>query len=338
MILPHTSLENFHFPVMLDEVIKICKPENGGDFIDCTFGGGSYSEEILKYPNTKVIAFDRDIITKPKAERLKNKYSDRFNFHNEKFGNIDKVLNNNFKADIIIFDLGLSNFQLNDLERGFSFNSTGRIDMGMGLSSISAEHVVNNFDDLSLKKIIKILGEEKEASKIVRNILKTRKVKKISRVTDLVEIIKRSKKKDFKKKINICTKTFQALRIFVNKEITELIDGIAKATKHLKFGGKIIIVSFHSLEDKIVKHYFQNYSAGRPNPSRYFPQKAIEDNNLFEKYKNRILKPTASEIKKNPASRSAKLRFAIRNKRQFFNPSLLKLKFNKYIEIENLYA
>ena len=190
-----TSLEYSHFPVMLKEVINICSPTSGGKYIDCTFGGGGYTKEILKFPNTKVIALDRDITTEAEAKKMKKKYPDRFFFYNERFSNLENILNNNTMPDSIIFDLGMSSFQLLDMSRGFSFKSTDTIDMQMGLSSQSAEEIINNYDENYLKLIIKILGEEKEASKIARNIVLARKVKKISKVSELVKIIERSKKK-----------------------------------------------------------------------------------------------------------------------------------------------
>tara|TARA_B100001029_G_scaffold178502_1_gene185437 strand:- start:306 stop:1322 length:1017 start_codon:yes stop_codon:yes gene_type:complete len=338
MNVPQTSLEYSHFPVMLNEVIKICSPEKGGNFVDCTFGGGGYSEELLKFPNTKVTALDRDNSAESRAKRISEKYLNRFSFYNEKFSNLDKILEGKDKADTIIFDLGTSLFQLMDLERGFSFNSKNRLDMNMGLSSISAEEILNNFGEKSLKMIIKILGEEKESSKIVKNILKVRKIERISKVTQLVEIIKKSKKKNFSKKTNVCTKTFQALRIFVNKEMTELVEGIIKATKFLKKDGKIIVVSFHSLEDRIVKSYFKNYSENNILPSRYLPE--IKDKKIifFKGKNNKLIRPSDTEIKKNPPSRSAKLRFAIRNKEDFIEPKNFKKKFVKYLNLEKLNA
>ena len=206
MNVPQTSLEFSHFPVMLNEVINICSPENGGSFVDCTFGGGGYSKEILKFPNTKVTAIDRDKSVEKQAIKFSQKYLDRFSFHNDKFSNLDKLLVGKDKVDTVIFDLGMSSFQLMDLNRGFSFKSKNKIDMNMGLASISAEEILNNFDENSLKLIIKILGEEKESARIVKNILKARKIKKISKVSELVEIIENSKKK-YSKKINVCTKT-----------------------------------------------------------------------------------------------------------------------------------
>ena len=199
MNVPKSSLEVFHYPVMMNEVIKICSPKDGGTFVDCTFGGGSYSEEILKFSNTKVIAIDRDKKAQKKAALFQKKYPKRFFFFNEKFSNLNKILKNK-KVDSIIFDLGVSSFQLMDMERGFSFKSKSKIDMSMGLTSISAENILNNFDEHKLKLIIKILGDEQEASKIARNIIKIRNSKMIVTVPDLVDIIEKSKKKDFKKK------------------------------------------------------------------------------------------------------------------------------------------
>ena len=139
-----------------------------------------------------------------------------------------------------------------------------------------------------LKLVIKILGDEKEASKIAKNIVKYRKKKKLLTQSDLVKIIEKSKKKLFQSKINPCTKTFQALRIFVNKEITELINGIINATKKLKPGGKILVVSFHSIEDKIIKYFFSNFSKNKSRPSRYLPEnKKFSETLLFEEYKNK---------------------------------------------------
>ena len=337
MKVPIISLETIHFPVMLNEVIKLCEPELGGFFIDCTFGGGGYTKELLKFSNTKVIALDRDKVAKKNADSIKKIYPERFSFHNEKFSNLDKVLEGNqIKADSIIFDLGLSSFQLRDLSRGFSFKSKDRIDMSMGLSSLSAEEVINNYEENDLKLIIKIFGEENDASRIARNIIKERKIKKISKVSELVAIIEKSKKKDYTKKINACTKTFQALRIFVNKEITELVEGIIKATKYVKPGGKIIMVSFHSIEDKIIKFYFSNYSKNKSNPSRYLPEEIKEKTIFFEDYRNVLFRPSEEEVLGNPPSRSAKLRYAIRNKEKFLNPAKFKDKFKRYLDLESI--
>jgi 16S rRNA (cytosine1402-N4)-methyltransferase len=332
-----TSLEKKHFPVMLDEVIQTCLPISKDNLIvDCTFGGGGYSKELLKLPNTKVIALDRDKSAISRAKKLERDFPKHFTFYNEKFSNLEKIIKKGNKPDIIIFDLGLSTFQLQDYSRGFSFKSNEKIDMQMGLSKISAEDVINTLDENSLKLILKILGDEKEASRITRNIIKAREIKKIDTVAELVQIIELSKKKNYNKKINVCTKTFQALRIFVNKETTELIEGLIKASQLIKFGGKIIIVSFHSIEDKIIKYYFTNYSSNKSNPSRYMPTENNQKNFFFKKYKNNFLTPSPEELIKNPSSRSAKLRKAIRTEQEFIYPKEFKEKFKKYIDIENV--
>ena len=336
MIKPSTSSEITHYPVMLNEVTKICSPRSGGTFIDCTFGGGSYSKNILKFNNTKVLAFDRDNFILTISKKLKKKYPKRFFFYQKKFSQINTVVDEK-SAEAVIFDLGLSNIQLKNLDRGFSFNSKSSLDMSMGLSTISAKEVINKFSEKQLKLIIKILGEEKEASRIAKNIVKARSISQIVRVDQLVNIIKKSKR-NYNKNINPSTKTFQALRIFVNKEISELINGIISAAKILRPGGKILVISFHSIEDKIVKYFFSNYSSNKSNPSRYVPYNINSKNFLFCNYKNKILKPTAEEIKINPPSRSAKLRYAVRSKNNFFHPSDLINKFQKYLDLENTYA
>ena len=332
-----SSPEFSHFQVMLDEIINICSPDKGGVYIDCTFGGGGYSKRLLNFSKTKVIALDRDKFILNISEKLQKKYPNRFSFHKIKFSELHTIVGNK-QADAVIFDLGLSSIQLNNLERGFSFNSKASLDMSMGLSKTSAEEVINNFSEQGLRSIIKILGEEKEASRIVKNIIKTRQIKKITKVDQLVEIIKKSKKKNYKNKINPSTKTFQALRIFVNKEITELVTGIINATKVLKPGGKILIVSFHSIEDRIVKYFFSNFSSSQSNPSRYLPEDKTSNISLFDKYKNKILRPSNLEIIKNPPSRSAKLRYAIRSKNKFIYPNGLLNKFKNYLDLESLYV
>ena len=290
----HTSLLEFtHFPVMLNEVLKISSPSLGGKFIDCTFGGGGYSKEILKFSKTYVQAIDRDKKVLHIAKELELKFPKRFKFYQKKFSQLDSISED--YVDVVIFDLGLSSIQLDDLNRGFSFKSNKDLNMGMGLNKILALDVVNKLSEVDLRTVIKILGEEKEAFKIAKNIVKYRSEKKITNTADLVQIIEKSKKKNYLQKINPSTKTFQALRIFVNKEITELINGVIKATKKLKPGGKILVVSFHSLEDRIVKYFFTNFSSNKSRPSRYLPEKKIKDKALFDDYKNRVIRPSKEE-------------------------------------------
>ena len=188
-----SSLEFYHFPVMLSEIIQISSPSRGGFFVDCTFGGGGYSKALLKFPKTKVLGIDRDNAVIPTAKKFEKNFKDRFKFYKLKFSQIDKIINN--EVDAIIFDLGLSSIQLNNFKRGFSFKSKDKLDMTMGLSDISAQEVLNKSSEKQLKLIIKILGEERDASKIAKNIVQARAEKKITRVDELVKIIEKSKKK-----------------------------------------------------------------------------------------------------------------------------------------------
>ncbi len=332
----HTSsLELSHFPVMMNEVLKISSPSEGQKFLDCTFGGGGYSKEILKYSKTFVQAIDRDQKALLIAKELKKKYPNRFKFDQIKFSQLDKISID--YVDTFIFDLGLSSIQLDDLDRGFSFKSNKKLDMSMGLNEISALDAINNLSEVDLKSVIKFLGDEKEASKIAKNIIKHRIERKITNTSDLVKIIEKSKRK-YSKKINPCTKTFQALRMFVNKEITELMSGIINATKKLKPGGKIIIVSFHSIEDKIIKYFFNNFSQNKSKPSRYIPDNYDSEPILFDEYRNKVFKPSKKEIEQNNRSRSAKLRFAIRSKNKFIYPKNFIKKFKKYLDLESIHV
>ena len=334
MKLPHTSLEGKHLPVMIDEVLKICNPKNGGNFMDCTFGAGGYSKELLKFNETKVVALDRDKHVIGLANKLKGDFKSRFAFYNKKFSNLDLISKNKF--DTVIFDLGLSSIQLDDLSRGFSFKSQSELNMSMGLTDISAKKVLNTYSIQDLRDIIKTFGEEEEALKISKNIVKERTKNIINTTDELVKIIKKSKKKNFKK-INESTKTFQALRIFVNKEFTELIEGIIKATKILKPGGKLIVISFHSIEDKIIKFFFKNFSKNRSRSNKYLPENN-ENLSLFDDYKNKVIKANAKEVKRNPRSRSAKLRVAIRSSDEFIEPQELRNKFKYLTDLEKRIA
>ena len=322
-----------HYPVMLNQILSIISPQHGGTFIDCTFGGGGYSQAILKFPDTKVIAIDRDKLTDKFANNLKKKFPDRFDFFQEKFSNLDKIVKKNLNPRAIIFDLGLSSLQIADQQRGFSFESENFLNMEMGLNARSAYNVVNHLEKKYLATIIKIFGEEKDAKIIANKIDKYRNRKPIKTSQELASIIKDAKKKYSNYKKNPATKTFQAIRIFVNEELTELILGLIEATKLLSKGGILVVVSFHSLEDKIVKSFFKICSNFKSNPSRYFPTKENKSA-LFELISKKPILPKMEEVKENIRSRSAKLRYVYRNNNNFFYPSEFKNKFLNYIRLE----
>ena len=329
------SLEKIkHYPVMLNQILSIISPQHGGTFIDCTFGGGGYSQAILKFSGTKVVAIDRDKLTQKYANTLKKKFPKRFNFFQEKFSNLNKVVEKQTNPKAIIFDLGLSSFQLVDKERGFSFDSNNFLNMEMGINEYSAYDVVNTLDKNYLARAIKVLGEEKDGKIIANKIDKYRSKKPITNSKELAFIIKSAKKNYKNYKRNPATKTFQAIRILVNQELTELISGLIEATKLLANGGMLIVVSFHSLEDKIVKNFFNLYSNLKRNPSRYLPIKESELD-LFKLISKKPLVADKKEINSNIRSRSAKLRYAIRNNNSFFYPSEFKSKFINYLKLES---
>ena len=328
------SLDNKkHYPVMLDQVLSIISPQHGGTFIDCTFGGGGYSRAILKYPGTKVFAIDRDKITEHYANDLSKKFPDRFNFFRSKFSNLNQVIHSNINPKAIIFDLGLSSIQLLDNQRSFSFNSKSFLSMEMGINKYTAYNVINSLDKRYLSNIIKIFGEEKDG-KIIANAINKHRIKNsIKTSEELSKIIKSAKKNYNNFKKNPATKTFQAIRIFVNQELTELILGLIEATRILKKDGILIVISFHSLEDKIVKYFFNLYSNLKKNPSRYLPSEENKSQ-LFKLLSKKPLIPSQEEIHQNKSSRSAKLRYVIRNDNSFFYPKEFKNKFQDYFNLE----
>jgi len=320
-----------HYPVLLKEILSIISPQHGGTFIDCTFGQGGYSKKILEFKNTKVIALDRDVESKKKANQIKKIFKDRFVFKNIKFSQLNNLKLKNEDIEGIIFDLGYSYAQIKDPKKGLSFESSGSLNMQMGLNNYSAEDVINKLDEKELDKIFKYFGEEKESKYIARNIIKERLKNKIDTQT-LVKIIDRSKKKK-KFKIHSATKVFQALRIFVNKEISELIFGLINASKVLKKDGILAVVTFHSLEDKIVKYFFKSLSENE-SISRYVPF-TEQAETLFKLIQRKPIFPSKIEISKNLPSRSAKLRFAIKKKNFFDFDTDIEDKFKNLIEIEN---
>jgi len=320
-----------HYPVLLKEIISVFSPQHGGTFIDCTFGQGGYSKKILDFENTNVIALDRDIESEKIANQIKKKFEDRFTFKNIKFSQLNnlKLKNENIRG--VIFDLGYSYTQIKDPQKGLSFETDGKLNMQLGLNSYSAEDAINKLDEKELEKIFKFFGDEKEGKYIARNIIKERLKNKID-TRALVEIIDKSKKrKNFK--VHNATKVFQALRIFVNKEISELISGLINATKVLKKDGILGVVTFHSIEDKIVKYFFKSLSENK-SISRYKPV-TEQAEILFDLIEKKPILPSEKEIKENQPSRSAKFRYVIKKKDFYDFDTDVKEKFRNLIEIEN---
>ena len=320
-----------HYPVLLSELISIITPQYGGTFIDCTFGQGGYSKKILNFAETKVIALDRDLESQKKANIIQSSFEDRFSFKNIKFSQLNnlKLKNENIRG--VIFDLGYSLNQIKDPKKGLSFETVGALNMKMGINEFSAKEAINILDKVELAQIFKYFGEEKDSNRIAHNIVEDRAKREIT-TEELVRIIESSKRKN-NSKTHSATKIFQALRIFVNKEISELIYGLINAAKIVKKDGVIAVVTFHSLEDKIVKYFFKSLSENK-SVSRYMP-KGEEKVNLFKSINKKPIIPSEKEIKENPPSRSAKLRYVIKKEDFYdFETDILE-KFDHLIKIEN---
>ena len=327
----HQSTENnLHYPVLLKEVLNVISPQNGGTFIDCTFGQGGYTKKILEFPKTRVIAIDRDYKSNQIAKKLKVKFKNRFEFYNKKFSEIDTIKISE-RIQGIIFDLGFSYNQIKDNSKGLSFNYKGKLNMKMGHNQFSAQEVIKNFSSKDLEKVFKFFGEERNSKMISRKVVKERKYKEIL-TEDLVDIVN-SIKKNFSNK-NKSTKVFQALRILVNNEISELIYGLTKSSNLVSENGVIVAVTFHSIEDRICKFFFNNISTNK-KVSRYLPYEELSELS-FRAINRKPITPTLKEIENNPPSRSAKLRSVRRIGTNIVDTKFVFEKFKQLLEIEKL--
>ncbi len=325
------NLEKKHFPVLLNELISIISPLYGGTFIDCTFGQGGYSEKILENNKNNVIALDRDKDVLTCVSKFKTKFKNRFQFYNLKFSQLDKIKIKDNKLKGIIFDLGYSFNQIKNSKKGLSFTDRGKLNMKMGINDFSADDIISNMEEKNLTKVFKVFGDERYSKKIAKEIVKKRSEKNIN-TEDLVQIIDNIKKYQ-KTKIHNSTKVFQALRILVNKEISELINALVNSFNLVPIGGIIAVVTFHSIEDKIVKFFFKHYSEQR-NSSRYLPESDLSEK-CFNLINKKPILPSNSEIRQNPPSRSAKLRYGIKtnNKCDFTE---FREKFKNLTDVEAL--
>ena len=310
-----------HHPVMLNEVVASIKQTKKSTIIDCTFGCGGYSQKILEtFPSLQVIAIDRDPSVKKFAEILEKKFKNRFEFINDRFSNLEKIIDQcGDDIGYFIFDFGISSFQLDDYSRGFSFNSEVKLDMRMGKNKISAYEIVNEAPLEDLNSIIKIFGEDNDHKRITKEIVNARQAKAIHSTKDLRNLIIKAKGNRYFKK-DPCTKTFQAIRMIVNQELSEIFNALKKTIELSKTNTGITAVTFHSLEDRIVKKIFNITKDLGENPSRYLPTiNQKEESTYLEKINNKAVKPSENEIMLNPRSRSAKLRSVIKMGNDFLS-------------------
>ena len=309
-----SSFNFIHTPVLLNESINFLTNKKNTIFIDGTFGDGGHTKALLEKNKTcKVYAIDRDPNVKENVKFFQKKYNKRFKFIPGRISDLEKIVSHeNLKNKVngILFDLGVSTRQLKDNNRGFSFQNDGPLDMSMEENGETAADFLNNQNEKKISDVIFKYGEERSSRKIARAITNYKKKKKIDRTLELVEIIKSVKRPSKNKFINPATKTFQAIRIYVNNELEELKSGLISAINILRKKGRLAVISFHSLEDRIVKNFFNKHSGKIYNKSRYLPQ--AEPNNTIRKslkiITKKVIKPMREEIELNYYSRSAKLR------------------------------
>lgn len=302
-----------HIPVMLNEVLQCLAPQKGEIYVDATFGNGGYSEAILKSADCKVIAIDRDPSVQARANELKSAYKGRFEFRAGTFGEFSDIILENING--AVFDIGVSSMQLDDGYRGFSFAKEAPLDMRMSMSGLSAKDIVNTYSEKELADLIYLYGEEKKSRQIAAKIVEYRKQKEIETTTELADIIYQILPKKFGQ-IDPATRTFQALRIAVNDELNELEKGMKGAMLRLLPAGRIVVVDFHSLEDRIAKNFFVQNSEKKTHVSRYKnnAQPEQHDDTKSFIFASKAILPTDNECQKNPRARSAKLRYAIKRK------------------------
>ncbi|HUT21985.1 MAG TPA: 16S rRNA (cytosine(1402)-N(4))-methyltransferase RsmH [Candidatus Bipolaricaulota bacterium] len=300
-----------HKPVLLKEVIELLDPRKNQNFVDCTLGAGGHAAAILEKtkPKGKVLAIDWDEKAIEAAKINLKKYSSRLIPVNDNYANLENIIEENDFHDIdgILLDLGLSSDQLASSGRGFAFQKDEPLDMRFNAENrVTAEKIVNGWDAEELKKIFWQFGEESKAPRIVAEILKYRKDKEIKTTGQLVEIIKKAKGRG-QSRIHPATKVFQALRIAVNHELENIEKTLELVISLMKPGSKIVVISFHSLEDRIVKHFFQKESKDCVCPPQ-IPICQCEHKATLKILTKKPIVASGEEILENPRSRSAKLR------------------------------
>jgi len=298
-----------HYPVMLPEVLAALDLQDGQICVDGTFGNGGYSEAILNSADCRVVGLDRDKTVAPRAHELSEQHAGRFRLIETPFSKMDRV--DLPKLDAVVLDIGVSSMQLDEAERGFSFMRNGPLDMRMGGNGPSASDAVMHLTADELTQIFRSYGEEKRAKFAAVKIVEAREQGVIDTTLALADILEAALGR--RGKIHPATRVFQALRIFVNDELGELYRGLCAAEDILKPDGRLVVVTFHSLEDRIVKSYLRRRAAEVQGGSRYAPEvKRDGPQASFTLPKRSVTKPSKTEIDENPRSRSAKLRLAVR--------------------------
>ncbi len=303
-----------HISVMARETLEYMAPRDGEVYVDGTFGAGGHSRALLEAAQCKVFAIDQDPLVEIYVSTLSEEFSNRFEFINGRFGDMDSLLNARGveSVDGVLLDIGVSSMQLDTPRRGFSFSLDGPLDMRMSGSGRDASHFVNSANEEELAGILFKYGGERQSRRIAKAIVAARSSKPITRTGQLAEII-RGAVKVYNDNINPATRTFQALRIWVNNELEEFSKSLDAAEKLLSSGGRLVTITFHSGEDSIVKQFLNDRSGKGYGVSRHWPLPAQDaPAPTFELLTRKAVTPDEGEIRENPRARSAKLRAAIR--------------------------
>lgn len=305
-----------HVPVLLAEVLEALAVRAGGVYVDGTFGAGGYTRAILEAADCTVVAIDRDPEAQMRAEPLKQAFPGRFTLLSGRFGDMATLLpGHGFTAPVdgVALDIGVSSMQIDEAERGFSFAKDGPLDMRMEKAGRSAADVVNEADEAELADIIHFYGEERYARRVARAIVEARAEKPFERTLELAEVVRRVVRKG-KDGIDPATRTFQGLRIAVNDELGELERGLAGAEAILAPGGRLAVVTFHSLEDRVAKRFIRERSGRTGGVSRHVPVDIAASGPAptFLDVSRKAIAPGPEECRANPRARSAKLRVAER--------------------------
>jgi len=300
-----------HIPVLAAAAVDCLAVRNGGVYLDATFGGGGYTRAILQTPGARVIAIDRDRDAVVGGASLVREARGRLTLAEGLFSDLDVIAAGDGAAglDGVVFDLGISSMQIDNAGRGFSFRLDGPLDMRMGGSEISAADVVARASERQLATIIAVLGEERHARAIARAVVRARAIRPLQTTRALADVVTKVVRRR-EGATHPATRTFQALRIFVNDELGELVRGLLAAERALKPSGRLVVVAFHSLEDRIVKTFLARRSRALAS-SRHRPEPAVVPAS-FRILTRRPLTPDQAEVTANPRARSAKLRAAER--------------------------
>ena len=306
---------------MLNEVLACLSPSRGIVIVDGTFGAGGYATALLSEGAT-VLAIDRDPNAIRDGRTMVESSKDRLILKQGEFSRLDEIANEAgyTSVDGVVLDIGVSSMQLDEADRGFSFRQDGPLDMRMAQTGVSAADVVNHAKQSDLTRIIGLLGEEKKASFVSRAIVKAREEAAITTTLELARVVEKAIHRKVQDKIHPATRTFQALRIFVNQELQQLAEALFAAERLLKAGGRLVVVTFHSLEDRIVKLFFKDRSGGSRG-SRHLPSVDVSVP-TFETEGKGYLKARADEAERNIRSRSAKLRWGLRTSQGARKPSM----------------